>query len=101
MSVLKTNEFVAELATELGMTKTDARIIYDAFTNTMERVITEKQAGVKLGKVGSIKVEVQSAREYRNMQDPEGEKIQKPAQYKTKYTPSKSLKTALKTIEVK
>jgi len=100
MSVVKTKDFIKELALELETTQADAKVVQEAFINVAHRILTEQQAGVPLGALGNIKVEVKAAREYPNIQDPEGDKIQKSAHYAVKYVPAKKLKDALKEVSV-
>lgn len=101
MSVVKTDEFVKEIALELETTQKDARMVYDAVFAAAQRIMVEQQAGVPLGKLGNLKVELKPAREHHNIQDPKGAKISKPAYFATKYSVSKPLKEALKAVAVK
>ena len=98
MTTITKDELKVLLAEEFETSKTEANKIYDKVINVLADVIIVQQKGVKLGEIGTLKVEVVPARVHRNVQT--GEPVPKPEHYGLKFKPSKTFKKELAEVAV-
>lgn len=98
MTVLTKAEFVGTFADKRGISKKEAAEILDSVFETIEEVVFEQQAGVKLGALGTVKVEVVPEREHQNPST--GGKITKAEHYAVKFKVNSAFKRDLAEVEV-
>lgn len=61
-------DFVAKLAGKMELSKAQAKIVFDAFSETLAEVL-EEDGEIRIADVGRLYVKDIPAREYRNPQD--------------------------------
>ena len=98
MTVLSKGEFVTALATKRGTTKKDAASLLDDVFAIVEDTLYGQQKGVKLGDVGTLKVDVVPEREHGIPKS--DEKIVKPEHYAVKFKVNSAFKRDLADVEV-
>ena len=96
--VLKKEEFIAAFALKHGVTKKRSEEILDDVWDTIDDVVFEQQAGVKLGNIGTLKVKLVPEREHNKPKS--DEKVIKPEHYALKFKVNKKFKEDLETLEV-
>lgn len=89
---MKKNEFVALLAERYDLTKKEAAEMYDMVFGTLAEVVSEGNE-VSITGLGSVKIEMRSARTSRNPRT--GEAIDVPAKKTPKFKFSKNIKEAV------
>lgn len=97
-TVLTKTELVKAFAEERGTTQKEAAEILDQVFGTIEGVLYEQQAGVKLGAIGTLKVDVVPEREHQNPSN--GEKITKPEHYAVKFKVNSAFKRDLAEVAI-
>ena len=86
-------ELVAQIASQAGLTKTDAQKALDAALETIKKALKKNQKVTLVG-FGTFSVSKRKARKGRNPRT--GETIKIPATKVPKFTPGKALKDAIK-----
>lgn len=86
-------ELVAQIASQTGLTKTDAQKALDATLETIKKALKKNQKVTLVG-FGTFSVSKRKARKGRNPRT--GEEIKIPATKVPKFTPGKALKEAIK-----
>lgn len=103
MTILKTEELVGLIAEAFGTedkktSKAEAKDILNTFVSVIEDVIFEQQKGVRLGGIGTFKVNVLPEREFRV---PNTDKtVTKPDRYALKFDVNTGLKRDLEKVPV-
>lgn len=98
-TVLTKDELTKAFADERGTTQKEAKEILEQVFGTIEGILYEQQAGVKLGAIGTLKVDVVAEREHGVPNS--DEKIVKPEHYAVKFKVNSALKKDLATVAVK
>ena len=98
MTVLTKAEFVGTFADKRGVSKKEAAEILEQVFETIEDVVFEQQAGVKLGAIGTLKVDVVPEREHQNPST--GDKITKPEHYAVKFKVNSAFKRDLAEVAI-
>ena len=103
MTILKTEELVELIAEgftteDNKVSKTEAKRILNDFVSVIEDVVFEQQKGIRLGGIGTFKVDVLPEREFgiRNST----EKVTKPERYGLKFVVNKGFKRDLEEVPV-
>lgn len=104
MAILKTEELVELIAEQFGtedknISKTEAKNILNNFVAVLEDVVFEQQKGIRLGNIGTFKVDVLPEREFRVPNT--GDKVTKPERYSLKFTVNSGFKRDLEQVPVK
>ncbi len=86
-------ELVAQIASQAGLTKTDAQKALDATLETIKKALKKNQKVTLVG-FGTFSVTKRKARKGRNPRT--GETIKIPATKVPKFTPGKALKDAIR-----
>lgn len=81
-------DLIDTVTNKLGMTKTDAEIVFDAFLNAIKDGLAA-HANVRVSGIGVLKVTQSSARVCRNPQT--GAAVNVPSKYKAQFSPSQEL----------
>lgn len=98
MTTIKKTDLVALLAEAQETTKKDAETTLNTVFEVLADVIISQQQGVKLGEIGTLKVDVVPERDHRNPQT--GEAVTKPEHYALKFKASKPFKEELAGVTV-
>lgn len=97
-TVLTKGELKKLLATEFEMKQADAQEIFDKVINVLADVLIGQQKGVKLGEIGTLKIDVVPEREHGIPNS--DEKVLKPKHYALKLRVSKPFKEELAGVTV-
>ena len=98
MTTIKKAELVTLLAEAQETSKKDAEATLNTVFELFADVIISQQKGIKLGEIGTLKVDVVPERTHRNVQT--GEPILKPEHYGIKFKASKPFKEELAEVAV-
>ena len=98
MTTIKKAELVSLLAEALETKKKEAEETLSTVFEVFADVIISQQKGIKLGEIGTVKVDVVPEREHRNPQT--GESVTKPEHYALKFKASKPFKEELAEVKV-
>jgi len=97
-TVLTKKDFVRLVAERLNTTQIKATEVLDVVFGAVEVAVFEQKAGVKLGDIGTLKVDVVPEREH-NVPNSD-EKIVKPEHYAVKFKVNSAFKRDLADVEV-
>lgn len=97
-TTLTKTELVKAFADKRGTTQKDAAEILDQVFETIEATLYEELTGVKLGAIGTLKVEVVPEREHQNPST--GGKVTKPEHYAVKFKANAAFKRDLAEVAV-
>lgn len=97
-TVLTKKDFVKLVAEGLDTTQVKASEVLDIIFGVVETVVFEQKAGVKLGDIGTLKVDVVPEREHSNPKT--GEKVIKPEHYAVKFKVNSVFKRDLAEVQV-
>lgn len=97
-TVLTKSELKKLLAEEFETSQTEAIEIFDKVINVLADVLVGQQKGVKLGEIGTLKVDVVPEREHGIPNTTE--KVLKPEHYALKFKVSKPFKDELAGVTV-